>query len=98
LDMREAVMEGESLSDNMKCSNIFPSVAVQMVATGEKTGNLSQLLNDVADYFERETEYVTANLTTLIEPVLVFFLGMMVLMLALGVYLPIWSIMNLYKQ
>jgi len=97
-DMRDAVIEGETLSDNMKSANIFPSVAVQMVATGEKTGNLSQLLGDVADYFERETGYMTANLTALIEPMLVFFLGMMVLMLALGVYLPIWSIMNLYKQ
>ncbi len=97
LNLRDEVVKGESLAGAMRGSNMFPAVAMQMVAVGEKAGNIEEMLDHVADYFEKETDYMTENLSSMIEPILVLFLGMLVLLLALGVYLPIWNMMQLFR-
>jgi MSHA biogenesis protein MshG len=63
-----------------------------MVAVGEETGELDSLLAEVADMYEREVDYEIRNLSTSIEPILTIFLGVLVLILALGVFLPIWEL------
>jgi len=65
-----------------------------MVAVGEETGALDELMTEIADMYQREVEYDLKNLAAQIEPILVVALGGMVLILALGVFLPIWDLGN----
>ena len=96
-NIQDEIVKGESFSTAIKGAGIFPPMVVRMVTIGEKAGNLEIMLNHVADYYDREISYTTANLTSLIEPILILFLASMVLLLALGVFLPMWSIFNIYK-
>ena len=97
MGLREEIIKGESLSNAMRGANVFPVVVVQMTAVGEKAGNLEEMLDHVADYFEKETDYLMANMAAMIEPILILFLGLVVLVMALGVYLPMWDMMQLYR-
>jgi type II secretory pathway component PulF len=92
------VSEGKSMHDPMSESKLFSPIVVQMVAIGEETGKVDELLNHIADYFDRETDLKIKNMTTMIEPLLICFMGGLVLLLALGVFLPMWNLINLFKQ
>jgi len=94
--IRQEVVAGGSLSVAMKKFNIFPSTAVQMIAVGEQSGNLESMLMKSADYFDEESDFVVSNLMSLIEPFLIFVLALFVLLLALGIFLPMWSLFSLY--
>ncbi|MBI5399179.1 type II secretion system F family protein [Candidatus Saganbacteria bacterium] len=98
VDMRDKVSQGKSLVEPMKGSHVFPPIAVAMVAIGEKAGSLENMLNKAADYFDREANYTIANLTPLLEPILIFGLGFVVLLFALGIFLPMWDLINVYKN
>jgi MSHA biogenesis protein MshG len=89
--MREGVERGESVLRTAVTTGIFTPVVLQMIAVGEETGELESLLGDVADMYEQEVDYEVRNLSASIEPVLTIFLGILVLILALGVFLPIWQ-------
>ena len=82
----------------MKTSCLFPPVVTQMVAVGEDTGKLDELLIHVADYYDSEIDYTLANLITLIEPILIVFLGVAVLFMAMGIFLPMWNLMDVFKK
>lgn len=97
ISVKEEIIKGENLSNSLRAASIFPPVVVQMVAVGEKSGNLEDMLSRVADYFEKETDYMVDNLTSLIEPMLIFGLGLIVTTLALGIFLPVWNLMQLYQ-
>jgi len=97
MDVRAEVAKGKSLAEPMKGSQVFPPIAVSMVAIGEKAGTLEQMLNRVSDYFDREADYTIDNLTPLLEPILIFCLGMVLLLFALGIFLPMWNIVKVYK-
>jgi type II secretory pathway component PulF len=97
LDVRDRVAEGKSLTEPMKGSRIFPPIAISMVAIGEKAGSLENMLNRVADYFDREADYTITNLTPLLEPIMVVGLGVIVLVFALGIFLPMWDLVKVYK-
>ncbi len=97
LDVRDQVSQGKSLAEPMKGSRIFPPIAISMVAIGERTGSLEKMLNKVSDYFDRESDYTVNNLTPLLEPILIFGLGMMVLVFALGIFLPMWDLVKVYR-
>ncbi len=75
-------------------SGIFTPVVLEMVSVGEETGELDDLMTEVADMYEREVDYDIKNLAANIEPILTVALGVMVLILALGVFLPIWGLGN----
>lgn len=92
--IKESVKAGHPLNEPMKVSGLFPPAVTQMVATGEETGNLDDLLFSVASYYDNETNYLIRNLTTYIEPIFIFILGMMVLLVALGVFLPMWRLIT----
>jgi type II secretory pathway component PulF len=97
LNIREKVVSGVPLSDSMREFALFPTSAVHMVAIGEKSGTLDNMLSKSAEYFDEEADYTIANLMTLLEPILIFILGFGVLIFALGIFLPMWNLMNLFK-
>lgn len=90
--MREGVERGESVLRTAVTAGVFTPVVLQMIAVGEETGELDDLLNEVADMYEREVDYEIKNLAANIEPIITIALGVLVLLLALGVFLPIWEI------
>jgi MSHA biogenesis protein MshG len=90
--MREGVERGESVLRTAVTTGVFTPVVLQMIAVGEETGELDDLLSEVADMYEREVDYEIKNLATNIEPIITIILGVLVLILALGVFLPIWEL------
>ena len=92
--MRESVERGESVLRSATAAGVFTPLVLQMVAVGEETGALDDLMTEIADMYQREVEYDLKNLAAQIEPILVVALGGMVLILALGVFLPIWDLGN----
>lgn len=89
--MREGVERGESILRTAVTTGVFTPVVLQMIAVGEETGELDDLLTEVADMYEREVDYDIKNLAANIEPIITIALGVLVLILALGVFLPIWE-------
>lgn len=89
--MREGVERGESVLRTAVTTGVFTPVVLQMIAVGEETGELDELLAEVADMYEREVDHEIKNLSTNIEPIITIALGVLVLILALGVFLPIWE-------
>ena len=73
-------------------AGVFTSVVLQMIAVGDETGELDSLMREVADLYERDVQYEVKTLSQQIEPVLIVGLGGLVLILALGVFLPIWDL------
>lgn len=96
--MREAVERGDSILRTASAAGFFSPVVLQMIAVGEESGALDDLMSEVADMYQREVEYELKNLATQIEPILIVFLGVLVLMLALGVFLPMWDLGNVALQ
>ena len=89
--MREGVERGESVLRTAVTTGVFTPIVLQMIAVGEETGELDELLGEVADMYEREVDHEIKNLSTNIEPIITIALGVLVLILALGVFLPIWE-------
>lgn len=90
--MVSGIERGESLLATASASGMFNSLILQMISVGEETGNVSDLLVDIADFYDQEVEYDLKRLAEAIEPILLLFLGIMVLILALGVFLPMWDL------
>ncbi|OGC23669.1 hypothetical protein A2291_04120 [candidate division WOR-1 bacterium RIFOXYB2_FULL_42_35] len=97
MDMREKVSQGKSLSQPMKECKIFPPIAISMVTIGEKSGTLETMLGKVAGYFEREADYTIANITPLLEPILIFGLAGIMLVFALAIFMPMWDLISVYQ-
>jgi MSHA biogenesis protein MshG len=96
--MRTGVERGESLLRTAVASKIFTPVVLQMVQVGEESGQLDNLMEDVAQIYQREVEYELKTLSSQIEPILIVALGVMVLMLALGIFLPMWDLGKVMMQ
>jgi MSHA biogenesis protein MshG len=94
LRLRDAVERGDSLSRAATTSGVFPSLVLQMMLVGEETGELNRLLEEIAGFYQREVDYRLRNLTALIEPILIVGVGGLVLILALGVFLPMWNMIS----
>ena len=90
--MREGIERGESILRTAVAAGIFNPVVLQMIAVGEETGDLDGLMAEVADMYEQEVKYEVATLSAKIEPILIVSLGALVLVLALGVFLPMWDL------
>ncbi len=98
LGIRESVQEGQSIAGPMRLQNVFTPLVVQMVAVGEETGKLDEMLEKVSDYYESEVEFAVRNLTTAIEPLLVVVIGGGVLFLALAIFMPWWNVVSFIKR
>lgn len=96
--MKEALREGKGLVKPMEASGLFPPLVIQMMAVGEETGNIDMMLEKVSDYYDRDVDYTLRNLSTMIEPILLLFIGGMVLLLALGIFLPMWDMIRLFRK
>jgi MSHA biogenesis protein MshG len=92
LGMRQGIERGDSISHTANAIGVFPPLVLQMLETGEETGNLEEMLSEIADYYESEVDIDLKNLSTAIEPILLVIVGIMVLILALGVFLPMWDL------
>jgi MSHA biogenesis protein MshG len=90
--MRDGVERGESILRTAVTTGVFTPVVLQMIAVGEETGELDDLMDEVAEMYEREVDYELKTLSAQIEPILIVGLGILVLILALGVFLPIWDL------
>jgi MSHA biogenesis protein MshG len=90
--MREGVERGESVLRTAANTGVFTPVALQMVLVGEESGSLDDMMDEVADMYTREVQYDLKTLGSQIEPILIVLLGVLVLILALGVFLPIWDL------
>lgn len=90
--MGAGVARGESLYLTAQRSDIFLPLVLQMIAVGEESGNLPELLDEVSEFYDGEVEYDLSRLTASIEPILIMFIAVLVLILALGVFLPIWDL------
>ena len=93
-----SVTEGTGMTEPMKASGIFPASVVRMVRVGEETGKIDELLLKVSDYYDIQVEYTVTNLMVLIEPMLIVVLGSMVFVLALGMFLPMWNMISLFRR
>ncbi|WP_137820494.1 type II secretion system F family protein [Pseudomonas sp. 2FG] len=92
LGMREGVERGEALTRTASASGLFTPLVLQMMAVGEETGALDDLFVEVADFYEQEVDYDLKQLADAIEPLLIVAMGVLVLILALGVFLPMWEL------
>jgi len=91
-EMRDRVMRGESLAVSAAATGVFTPVVLQMIAIGEETGMLDELLEEVGELYTNDVQYALKSLSQQIEPILIVFLGAIVLVLALGVFLPMWNL------
>ncbi len=91
-NMRIGIEKGDSISRMARSTQLFPPLVVQMLMVGEETGNISDMLLEVADFYETEVDAELKNIASVIEPVLIVIIGIMVLVLALGIFLPMWNL------
>lgn len=90
--MREAVERGDTILRAAIASGVFTPVVLQMIAVGEETGAIDELMEEIAELYTNEVQYELKTLSQQIEPILIIFLGALVLLLALGVFLPLWDL------
>jgi len=96
--MRDGVERGESVLRTAVVAGIFTPVVLQMIAVGDETGEIDDLMLEVAGLYEREVDYQVKTLAAQIEPILIVFLGVLVLILALAVFLPIWDLASVARR
>ncbi len=98
LQMRDGIERGETIARTAAATGMFPPLVVQMISVGEDTGAIDALMFNVADYYDREVDYDIKNLATAIQPILLVVLGALVLVLALGVFLPMWDLVKVARK
>jgi len=94
LTMRTEIESGETLLKTATRTRLFTPLVLQMIAVGEETGQVDKLLNESADFYEREVDYDLKSMTAKIEPILITCVGLMVAILAFGIFTPMWSMMS----
>ncbi|MEM0910961.1 MAG: type II secretion system F family protein [Pseudomonadota bacterium] len=97
IEMRRRIEKGEDLARVSKASGLFTPLVLQMISVGEETGRVDDLLKEVAEFYEQEVEYDIKSLTSKIEPILITIVAGMVLVLALGIFTPMWEMMGAIK-
>jgi len=93
-----SVKEGQTISEPLKHVSVFPDMVVQMISVGEETGALDAMLQKVADFYEDEVSAAVKSLTSIIEPIMMIGVGAIVGVVVIGMYLPIFDMMNVIKQ
>jgi len=96
--IRRGVERGDSLARTAAAAGIFSELVLQMIAVGEETGSLDKLLHDVADFYDEEVDYDLKRMADAIEPIILVFMGILVLVLALGIFLPMWELGSAMKR
>lgn len=96
-EVRKAISEGKTLAEPLAKSKVFPPMVTQMIAVGEATGALDTMLSKIADFYDEEVDIAVANLTSMIEPILMVFLGVTIGFIVVSMYLPIFKLITLIK-
>lgn len=91
LNARASIREGETIAEPLNRSKIFPPMVIQMISVGESTGALDSMLSKIADFYEEEVDIAVSNLTSLLEPFLMIFLGVVIGGVVISMYLPIFN-------
>lgn len=94
LKVREGVERGESFVDPLRATGVFPHMVAQMIGIGEQTGALDAMLGKIADFYEQEVDAAIANLLTLMEPILIGFLGVTIGSIVIAMYLPLFTLIG----
>lgn len=94
LRTRSSIAEGKTIADPLKESGVFPPMVVQMIAVGEQTGALDTMLSKIADFYDEEVDTAVTNLTALLEPMLMVFLGVVIGGVVIAMYLPIFKLVT----
>jgi type IV pilus assembly protein PilC len=97
MQARTAVTSGRALSEPLKGSTVFPPMVVHMISVGENTGALDNMLSKIADFYDDEVDTAVTALTSLLEPIMIVFLGVVVGGLVVAMYLPIFRLVTLMK-
>jgi len=97
-EVREAVERGDTLTRACNATGLFTPLVLQMLAVGEESGSVDTMLLEVAEFYEKEVEHDLKKLTASIEPIMVSVMGVMVLILALGIFLPMWNLASAAKH
>jgi len=92
MKVRKAVEEGRTIVDPLRESGVFPNMVTQMIGVGEATGAMDAMLQKIADFYEDEVDAATKNLLTLMEPMMIGFLGVVVGGIVISLYLPMFSL------
>jgi type IV pilus assembly protein PilC len=92
--VRIGVERGENFVDPLKATDVFPHMVAQMVGIGEQTGALDAMLGKIADFYEQEVDAAIANLLTLMEPLLIGFLGVTIGSIVIAMYLPLFTLIG----
>lgn len=98
LSIRSGIERGDSLTRTAVATNMFTPLVIQMLSVGEETGAVDDMLDEVATYYDREVDYDVKNISSAIEPILIVSIGVLVLILALGIFLPMWEMTSLASQ
>ncbi|MCR8699073.1 type II secretion system F family protein [Campylobacter ureolyticus] len=96
--VKVAVQQGVSLTDAFRNTEIFESMLIQMISAGEQSGSLDTMLKNVADYYKMKFNDIIDGISSYIEPILLFFMACMVLLLALGIFMPMWDLGSAVKN
>jgi type IV pilus assembly protein PilC len=95
LECRKAVRDGESISMPLSKSNVFPPMVCRMISVGEQTGQLEKMLSKIADFYDEQVDALVAGLTSMIEPLIIAFLGVFIGGIVISLFLPIFQITQL---
>jgi type IV pilus assembly protein PilC len=98
IKVRAGVERGESFVEPLKATEVFPNMVAQMIGIGEQTGALDSMLGKIADFYEQEVDSAIANLLTLIEPLLIGFLGVTIGSIVIAMYLPLFTLIGKLSQ
>ena len=94
LEARARIREGDRIGDPLVKSKLFPPMVIHMISIGEESGALDAMLAKIADFYEDEVDAQLASLAAAIEPILIVFLGVAVLLIVLGMFMPMISVIN----
>jgi len=98
LEARKSIAEGQTLAEPLEETGVFPPMVIHMISIGEATGALDTMLAKIADFYDDEVDVAVESLTSLIEPVMIVFLGVVVGGLVISMYLPIFSIADVVSK
>ena len=93
-NVRKEVEQGKTISEPLAKSGVFPSMVVQMVQVGEQTGAMDTMLSKIADFYEDEVDEATQNLLSLLEPLIILFLGVVIGGIVIAMYMPMFSLIS----
>jgi type IV pilus assembly protein PilC len=91
-DSRKSVRDGKNLAEPLSKSPVFPPMVVRMISVGEQSGELEKMLTKIADFYDEQVDVAVSSLTSIIEPMIILFLGVVIGGIVLAIFMPIFKI------